>query len=330
MKRAIFRNHGVPQEAIEIIEEPDPIPGPNEVRVRNRIMTINPADLLTIEGRYGAEPVTLPFTPGFGSYGTVDLVGEGVTRLSAGDPVLPVGSGLWSDTIILHERMAPKAPTGIDIEQAAMMRANPGTAYLMLRDFVELSEGDWIIQNASNSSVGRLVIRFAKEFGLRTINIVRREDIVDTLADDGADIVLVDDGNMNIPDALRSVTSSSPKLALDAIGGEASAKLASTLENGGTLIVYGLLSGEDSRIEVRDLVFRDVKVIGFWLSHWYAAAKAEAVREMNNFLLDRLEQGIIHSTIEARYPLSEVKTAVEHAAKKGRSGKIILTGEHDA
>ena len=64
MKRAIFRKHGDPGKVIEIIEEPDPQPGPKEVRVRNRVMTINPADLLSIQGQYGAKPIDLPATPG--------------------------------------------------------------------------------------------------------------------------------------------------------------------------------------------------------------------------------------------------------------------------
>ena len=128
---------------IEIIEEDDPIPGPSEVRVRSTVMTINPADLLSIEGRYGATPINLPATPGVGAYGIVDAVGKDVTRLEIGDAVLPIGTGFWADTLILHERMAPKAPIGIDPEQTALMRANPSTAYLLLTDIVDLQPGDW-------------------------------------------------------------------------------------------------------------------------------------------------------------------------------------------
>ncbi|MDA0963039.1 MAG: zinc-binding dehydrogenase, partial [Proteobacteria bacterium] len=69
MRRAIFRRHGDPAEVIEVTHEPDPVPGPGQVRVRLKVMTINPADLLNIEGRYGAEPVNLPATPGVGAYG---------------------------------------------------------------------------------------------------------------------------------------------------------------------------------------------------------------------------------------------------------------------
>jgi NADPH:quinone reductase-like Zn-dependent oxidoreductase len=331
MKRVIFHQHGTPQDVIELLEEPDPIPGPSEVRVRNQVMTINPADLLTIEGRYGHEPITLPCTPGTGAYGIVDAVGDGVKRLSVGDAVLPVGSGgLWSDTVILHERMAPKAPANTDPEQAAMMRANPGTAYLMLTDLVALNPGDWVIQNAANSSVGRLVIRFARDLGLHTINIVRRDDVVSELKAEGADAVIVDDGSGDLPSHISEASPQAPKLALDAIGGSATAALASTLANRGLLVVYGLLSGIDSTIGARDLVFRDITTRGFWLADWYATAEPDQIKKLHGLLAEQLAAGSITSAVDARYPLEKIKDALAHAAQGGRNGKIILTGTHNA
>lgn len=330
MKCAVFHSHGVPEEVIEIEERPDPLPGPGEVRIRNHVMTMNPADLLTIEGLYGAEPVQLPFTPGVGAWGIVDALGEGVERLAVGDAVLPVGGRLWADTVVVNERMAPKAPKGADPEQAAMMRANPGTAYLMLTDIVQLSEGDWVVQNAANSSVGRLVVRIARELGLRTVNIVRREDVVDMLIADGADAVIVDNGEIDLVAAIEEATGKPPRLAFDAVGGEATSALAASLEKSGTLVLYGLLSGEDSRVGARELVFRDINVRGFWLSEWYGTAAPDDMRRLHTFLGQKLGEGLIRSEVEARYPLTRVKEAVAHARRGGRNGKIILTGGWDA
>jgi len=330
MKRALFRRHGVPQDVIELVEEPDPRPGPGDVRVRNRVMTMNPADLLTIEGRYGAEPVALPCTPGVGAWGIVDAVGEGVKRLQVGDAVLPVGGGLWADTVVVNERMAPRAPDGADPEQAAMMRANPGTAWLMLTDCVDLAPGDWVVQNAANSSVGRMVVRFARDLGLRTVNIVRRADVVDMLKADGADAVIVDDGGTDLAAAIGAAADAPPRLAFDAVGGDATASLAASLAQGGTILLYGLLSGQDSRIGARDLVFRDIRLHGFWLAEWYGRASPDAIRDLSAFLGRKLADGVIRSDVEARYPLSRIRDAVAHAARGGRDGKIILTGEDHA
>lgn len=329
MKRAIFRQHGDPVEVIEIIEEDDPAPGPGEVRVRNRVMTINPADLLSIEGRYGAEPMILPATPGVGAYGIVDAVGEGVTRLAVGDAVLPVGGGFWADTLILRERMAPKAPEGADPEQAALMRANPGTAFLMLTDIVDLQPGDWVVQNAANSNVGRMVIRFARERGLHTVNIVRRADVADALTADGADAVIVDEGQ-DLAATIADAAGAAPKLALDAVGGAATRALGAALADRGTVVAYGLLSGQPNEMDARDVVFRDVRLQGFWLFDWYRTATLEKMRDLHGFLETKLAEGLLQTDVEARYPLEQIKEAVAHAARGGRNGKILLKGDHNA
>lgn len=329
MKRALFRRYGNPADVIEIIEEDDPIPRAGEVRVRNSVMTINPADLLSIEGRYGSELLSLPATPGMGAFGFVDAIGKCVTRLAVGDAVLPVGAGLWADTVILKERMALKAPFGADPEQAALMRANPGTAYLMLTDIVELQPGDWIVQNAANSNVGRIVIRFAREMGLHTVNIVRRNDVAEALKVDGADAVIVDEGQ-DVASAIAQVVQASPKLALDAVGGKMTRALGSALANRGTVVTYGLLSGQPSEVDARDAVFRDIRLRGFWLFDWYQKAPLEKIRALHGFLEKKLTEGVLQTDIDARYPLAQVKVAVAHAARGGRNGKILLTGESNA
>lgn len=329
MNRAIFTNHGDPAEVIELIEEADPTPGAREVRVRTKVMTINPADLLSIEGRYGAEPLTLPATPGVGAYGIVDAIGEGVTRLAVGDAVLPVGGGFWADTLILHERMAPKAPKEADPEQAALMRANPGTAHLMLTDMVDLQPGDWVVQNAANSNVGRMVIRFAREMGLHTVNIVRRADVAEALRADGADAVIVDEGQ-DIAAEISEAAKDAPKLALDAVGGAATRALAASLADRGTVVTYGLLSGQPNEADARDVVFRDIRLRGFWLFDWYRTATPDKMRDLHGFLEAKLADGVLNTDVDARYPLSQIKEAVAHAARDGRNGKILLIGDKNA
>jgi mitochondrial enoyl-[acyl-carrier protein] reductase / trans-2-enoyl-CoA reductase len=299
MKKALHRRHGDPAEVIELVEAPDPEPGRGQVRVRLTAMTINPADLLSIEGRYGEEPGPLPDTPGSGAYGIVDEVGEGVERLVPGDAVLPAGRGFWAEFAVVDERMAPKAPEGVSPEQAAMMRANPATAWLMLTDLRALEPGDWVIQNAANSAVGRHVVRFAKSLGLRTANVVRRDAAGAPLTADGADAVIVDQSAAQV--------------------------LAAALKESGMVAVYGLLSGEAPRVDSRELVFRDVTARGFWLARWFADASREDMAKLQALLAERIRDGSIDTPVEATYPLSRVREAVAHAARGGRDGKIVLT-----
>jgi NADPH:quinone reductase-like Zn-dependent oxidoreductase len=95
-----------------------------------------------------------------------------------------------------------------------MLVINPATAYLILTEFVQLNKGDWVLMNAANSAVGRAVIAIAKARGIRTLNAVRRADVVDEVKALGGDVVLVD--GPDLPRRVAAATSKAPiTLALD-------------------------------------------------------------------------------------------------------------------
>jgi len=73
-----------------------------------------------------------------------------------------------------------------------MMGVNPPTAYLLLTDIVTLPHGSWVIQNGANSGVGRATTAIAKSLGLRTVNVVRRAEVIEEMKALGGDVVLVD------------------------------------------------------------------------------------------------------------------------------------------
>ncbi|MGB8901696.1 MAG: alcohol dehydrogenase, partial [Methylocella sp.] len=72
------------------------------------------------------------------------------------------------------------------------MGVNPPTAYFLLTNIVKLPRASWVIQNGANSGVGRATVAIAKSLGLKTINVVRREEVVAEMKALGGDIVLVD------------------------------------------------------------------------------------------------------------------------------------------
>lgn len=315
---------GEPAAVLRLEEADDPTPGPGEILVAMRRMPIDPADLLMINGRYGELPPELPFTPGVEGLGKVIATGPGVSRFKPGDLVVPLRLGTWTTRLVCPERAAIAIPADIDPDQASMLKANPATADLLLSSFVALPPGSWIIQNAANSVVGRWVVVLARERGLRTVNIVRRPETVEPLRALGADVVLIDPGPGEI---LGAIGRKSALLGLDAIGGEATGVLAASLAEGGTLVVYGMLSGVCPTIRAEDLVFRNVLLRGFWLARWFAVARGEEVRAIYARLLARIANGIVNIPIEACYPLQHAAEAVAHAARPGRLGKILLCSE---
>lgn len=325
MKVMQFSRFGIPHEVVELVEVDAPgAPGPGRVNVQVLASPINPADLLNMEGRYGAEQPPLPMTQGAEGVGRVTAVGEGVDNVKVGDLVTPPARGLWREQVQGPARGLVPLPAEADLLQLAMLRANPATAWLMLTKYVTLEAGDFVIQNAANSAVGRHLIRLARASGWKSVNVVRRPELVAELTELGADVVLVDG-----PDLAERVAEATggnlPKLAIDAIGGSAVQRLAQATADRGTVVNYGLLSGEPLMIDARETVFRDITVRGFWLAPWFTEATPQEIGETYRFLSEKVVSGDLFVPVEATYDLSQVADALRHAAREGRDGKIIIT-----
>lgn len=323
-----YASFGVPTEVAELVDmaEPD-APGAGEALVEVERVAINPADLLRLEGRYGNNVALLPGYAGAEGVGRVIAVGSGVSRVKAGDRVLVhqyfAGIGTWRERLVMRADVLIVMPEA-DLSQLAMLSVNPATALLMLTDFVALAPGDWVVQNAANSAVGHWLSKLAATMDLSTINVVRREDAATELREAGESHVLVD--SPDLAERIAAITGGSlPRLAIDAIGGEATQRLAASVAEGGTIVNYGLLSGEACRVACHDTVFRDVTLRGFWLQRWWIASSQERIDALYARLSALVASGALSVPVEAVYPLSRLKEALEHASRPGRTGKIVMS-----
>ena len=323
MKAAQLKAFGSPPEVVDCVDGPDcGPPGPGEVRVEIAFCPINPADLLMIEGRYASKP-TLPSPLGIEGAGRIAAVGEGVTDLMPGDAVMSLARANWVEAVRVPAAQVVPVPADADLQQVAMLKANPATAQLMLRDYVDLEPGDWVIQNAANSGVGKCLIRLARARGLKTVNVVRREDLIEPLTAIGADLVVVDGDDLG-GRVRNGVGSGRVRLGIDAIAGVATRRLGDCLDEGGTIVNYGFLSGEACQVTPDQLVFRGISVTGFWLAKVLPQMPATAVRELYRDLAARVADGTLFVDVEQVYPLGEIKDALAHAAREGRGGKVLL------
>jgi trans-2-enoyl-CoA reductase len=301
--------------------------GPKQVRIGMLAMTILPADLLQMQGRYGAQP-DLPYVPGHEGVAVALELGPGVDDLQVGQRVLPLAAGgLWADERVLHRRALLPVPAEGDVWQQAMLCANPATAWVLLRHQRALQPGDWVAQNAANSAVGQCVRQLAAHLGLNVLNIVRRADAAPV---GSSEHWLVDDGSdpAAVLARARQITDGAPvALGFDAIGGAATATLAACLSEGARLVVYGLLSGQPSQVAAHDLVFRGVQLSGFWLARWFGEpAHRELGKQVYPALMDLSRQGVLQMAVEQVYDLGEAALALAHAAREGRQGKVLLSG----
>ncbi len=324
MKKAQYNQRGpVPQDVIEAVEFELNPPADGEVLIEVLAAPINPSDVLTLTGDYGILP-PLPAVGGMEGVGKVVQLGEGVENLGIGQRVLLAGTnGTWTTHLIANANALMPLPDDLDVQQQAMMTVNPPTAHLLLSEFVDLQRGDWVIQNAANSAVGGYLNQIARKRGIRTINVVRRESAVQPLLDAGGEVVLVD-GNDLHKRVAEAIGDGTVRLAIDAVGGAATERLARTVVNGGTVVNYGLLSGEPCQLSGASLVFRDLTLRGFWLAKWYRDANAQQRGAVFAKLGKMLAEGSLFARIQASYGIDEIKTAVAAAAAGGREGKILL------
>jgi trans-2-enoyl-CoA reductase len=319
----VYQTHGNPAEVLDIAARAWPTPAPGEAVVQMRAAPINPADLNQIEGKYPIR-FPLPATPGFEGAGVVVDLGKSVKELAIGGLViLPHNLGTWRGAVAVKASELVVVPPGIDQIHAAMLKINPITAWRLLHDYVDLKGGDWLIQNAANSAAGRAVIQIAHDLGYKTVNVVRREELIDELRAEGGDVVLVDGEKLR--DEVKDATGAAPiRLGLNAVGGESALRLANCLAPGSTMVTFGAMSLQPLKIPNGLLIFKDLRFRGIWINKWYDHATEQERMEAFQALFEMAKRGLLKTKVERAYPLSEVKAAVTHAAQGKRSGKIIF------
>jgi trans-2-enoyl-CoA reductase len=252
--------------------------GPHDVLIEVITSPINPSDINMIQGKYAYKP-PLPTVLGREGVGRISAIGHQVTQFAIGDRVISLAAqpryGFWAQHTIATDAELWKVPDHISDETAAMLSINGLTAHILLTQLVPLNPGDWIIQNAANSSVGYCVIQFAKALGIKTINLVRRTDVIDDLRQLGGNIVMTEADY--IPDGTLS-------LALNAVGGPSATILSKALAPGGTMVTYGAMSKEPIPLSNAALIYKELTFKGFLRSRWIEKNGVTAARSHMDML----------------------------------------------
>jgi len=231
--------------------------------------------------------------------------------------------GTWADQVVVPVRNLVPMRDEADPLQLSMIGINPATAYLLLNRYVSLMPGDWIGQTAANSAMGQYLMALAKLAGVKTLNVVRRAEAAQQVRQWGGDRVVLQGDNLHkdIEEALDGKTLS---LVLDTVGGTPVGALAKALKTGGSLVVYGMQSGQFPAISPRDFIFRGLSLHGFWLANWIRSAPRTEIQEMYQRLGDLVADGSLSAVVEQVYPLDQFKEAFEQSLQSQRSGKILF------
>jgi trans-2-enoyl-CoA reductase len=313
---------GNPADVLRVRETAPPKPGEGDLLLEMLAAPINPADLNVIEGKYGELPA-LPAVIGNEGVGRVAALGPRVQGFREGDLVLPMRRGTWAQFMLASAAESVRLPRELDVFQAAMLSVNPASAWGLLEGFVNLQQGEWVAQNAANSAVGRCAIQIARHRGWKTLNVVRRPEVVEDLSALGADAVFLE--SQDLREASEEVCGiARPRLALNAVGGASALNLAGALADLGTIVTYGAMGRQPLKIPNGFLIFRNLEFKGFWVSRWLKRLSPVQSEEMWSSLASLSLKGTLRIPVHRVYPLTELPAALEEAGRERRDGKVLL------
>lgn len=313
---------------------------------------MNPSDINTIEGRYPLKPafttsLSTPepvAVPGNEACLEVVAIGQSVKSVKPGDWVIPraTGLGTWRTHLQVNEETVLRVDKeGLTPAQVATVSVNPVTAWRMLKDTVDLQEGDWFVLNGANSGVGRAAIQLGKLWGLKSIAIIRasRHNLETNVKGDlealGATKIATDDEikghqNLRLLDKWTDGGREKVRLGLNCVGAAIATKMATIMSPGGHLVTYGAMAKAPFFVSAKMMIFEDKKFSGFWLSRWAEKHPEEKVRTVEQ-ILDLIRNGQFKDPpfLEVPWnwatPKEELVEAVDSTLKGGRKGKGLFT-----
>ena len=304
MKAVVAHEYGAP-EVLKFEEVPRPEPKEDEVLVRVIASGVNPADPLTLSGKYAREFGThLPLIPGYDIAGVVEKTGAKVTNLKAGDAVYgyPTFGGGWAEYVTVKQWEVAAKPKALNFAEAAAAPMGALTAWQALVDTAQLHPGQTILVHGGSGGVGSFAVQIAKARGARVIATASTAN-QDLLKQLGADVA-IDYTKTRFEDVAKDVDA-----VLDPVGKETLARSYGVVKKGG--IVMSLVARPDPvELEKRGIRGAAISV------HPDAEDLAEIAR--------LIDAGKIKPVVTEVLPLSEAIAAQRQAETHHTRGKLVL------
>jgi len=323
MRALIHSRFGEAEDVLAVEERPVPEPAAGQVRLRIVLSPIHNHDLWTVRGTYGFKP-ELPAASGTEALGIVDALGEGVEHLAVGQRVATGGTfGAWAEYIVANAAGLIPVPDSLSDESAAQLVSMPFSTISLLQ-FLDVNQGDWIVQNAANGAVGRMLAQLGAARGVHVLGLVRRAEGVEELRAQGIDNVISTDQDDWREQAAR-LTGGAPIVAgVDSVGGSASGDVLSLLSEGGTLVAFGAMNSPVMEIASSDVIFKQAIVKGFWGSKVIQQLDAATRGALFGELIQRVTDGTLTLPVAGVFDAADIADAVRLSMTPGRVGKVLL------
>ncbi|HET7409676.1 MAG TPA: NADPH:quinone oxidoreductase family protein, partial [Paracoccaceae bacterium] len=265
MRALVVEEYG-PYDSHRLHEDwPEPEPGPGEVLIETRAMSVNFPDVLMVEGGYQHRP-TPPVVAGFDVSGVVAAVGEGVTRAAVGDRVLAyVADGAFAERVAAPEGDVWRMPDEMPFEHGAAFGLVYLTAHASLVENCRAEPGEWVLVTGASGGVGLAMVQYGRALGLRVIGGVTSPEKAALVREHGAEAT-VDLAAPNLHESLREqVRAIAPEgvdLVLDQVGGDVFDACLRCIRPCGRIAIVGFAGGRIHPIKPTYLLNKQITVIG--------------------------------------------------------------------
>ena len=287
-------------EALALVERPDPVAGPGQIRIRVRAAGVNRPDLLQRQGLYPAPPGASDIL-GLEVAGEVDLLGDGVSRWAVGDRVCALlGGGGYADYAVVDARHALPVPDDLDFVQAAALPETVCTVFANVFEAGALKAGETLLIHGATSGIGVTAIQMARAAGARVIATSRGAGKAEAARALGADLSL-DARSDDLETAIRAFGGAD--VVLDMVGADYAALNQAALRPFGRWVVIATLSGARTEIDLARLMMKRIVLTGSTLRARPADEKARLIAAVEATAWPWVEAGLVRPPVEATFPL---------------------------
>jgi NADPH2:quinone reductase len=293
--------------------------GPGQVVVRVKAIGVNPVDTYIRSGMYPRKPA-LPYTPGADGAGTVESVGEGVTRVAVGDRVYTAGtiSGSYAEQTLCHESQVHRLAQQVSFTQGAAVNVPYATAYRAFFQIAHALPGEWVLVHGASGGVGVAALQLARAAGMTIIGTAGTEKGRKLVAAQGAHHV-VDHHIPGYLDRILDLTGGrGVDVILEMLANVNLGKDLGVLAQRGRVVVIG--SRGTVEIDPRDTMSRDASILGMSLFNIPDRERAST----HAALVAGLENGTLSPVVGQEIPLAEAARAHHAVMEPGAYGKIVL------
>ena len=321
--RAMIVSEWCDPKDMQLVDLPDPQPGPGQVAIDVRAIGCNFFDILMAQGKYQVRP-PLPFSPGGEVAGVVRSVGAGVDSVQAGDRVFAMlGWGGFASVALAPASGVVKMPDSMSFEHGAAFGIVYQTSYFGLVYRTNLQPGETLLVHAAAGGVGLAAVQIGRALGARVLATAGSPSKLEVAKQSGAEAAF-DYSTPDWVDRVKEVTGGrGADVIYDPVGGDIFDLSTKCLAFEGRLLVVGFTSGRIPTIQANRILLKNISVVGL---HWgaYRQHKPERIPEAMAALFAMYERGHVRPVISSTRPLAEAADALAEISSRKSTGKVLL------